>query len=214
MPARPKYSSAQLIIRSLRPSAASTFWCLLIAALLVGVNVVLRSVSTGTALPGVLDGQWAVSYTENIVQPLTELLSNNILNKLLVAMLWGVAGFVVYIGFEYGLHWLRDWRESRTNIRMARGNVIERPLTENFWRAALWRTGVLLAGIIFLIAVQPLLRDALEATQGAVVSENLLQDGLQLLFAVLEWAVVLHGLVVFLRLYTMRTRLFGDSGLY
>lgn len=214
MPARPKYSSAQLILRSLQPSAASAFWCVMVAAILVGTNAVLRSVSEGTALPGVLDGQWAVSYTENVVQPLTELLSNNLLNKLLVAMLWGVAGFVVYIGFEYGIHWLRELRESRTNIRMARGNVIERPLTENFWRAALWRTGVLIAGVIFFIAVQPLLRDALDATQSAVISQNFMQDGPRLLLAVVEWAVVLHGLVVFLRLYTMRTRLFGDSGLY
>jgi hypothetical protein len=175
---------------------------------------VLQSVSEGTALPGVLDGQWAIAYTENVVQPLTELLNSNTLNKLLVAALWGVAGFLVYIGFEYFVHWSRSLRESRTNIRMARGHVIERPMTQSFWLSVRWRLGVLVAGIFFLILVQPLLRNALGIAPVVLFSENLMADSWKIILAIAEWAFLMHGFVVFLRLYTMRTRLFGDDALY
>ncbi len=214
MSLRQEFSTSQLILRSLRPSGISLFLCVLIAVALVIINIILQSVDVGTALPGILDGQWSVAYTEKIVQPLTELLSSNTLNKGLIAALWGAAGFVVYVCFEYAVHWSRDLRESRTNIRMARGNVIEHPLVNSFWNMVFWRLGVLVVGIIFLIAVQPLLRNALSAATDVVFSKDLLQDGLRIALAVVQWAFVLHGLVVFLRLYTMRTRLFGDDKLY
>jgi hypothetical protein len=209
-----KYSTAALLLRSLKPSGASAFLCILLAFLLVAANIVLQSVGIGTALPGLLDGQWAIAYTEHVVQPLTEILSSNTLNKVLIAGLWGLAGFVVYIGFEYVIHLSQNLRESRQNIRMARGNVIERPLSSSFWLPVLWRIAVLIGGIIFLIASQPLLGHALNVAQTVLLSTNLIKDGLMVVLAVAEWTLVLHGLVVFLRLYTQRTRLFGDDELY
>jgi hypothetical protein len=214
MDVRPKYTSAQLLLRSLQPSGISGFLCLLFATIFVGSNIVLQSVDIGTSLPGFLDGQWSIAYTEHVVQPLTELLSSNTLNKIIIAGLWGLAGFIVYIGFEYVIHWSKSLRESRNNIRMARGNVIERPLVSSFWAAAGWRLGVLVGGILFLIAVQPLLRNALGVAEIILLTNNLVRDGIKVGIAVLEWAFVLHGLVVFLRLYTQRTRLFGDDHLY
>jgi hypothetical protein len=214
MSQRQKYTTAQLILRSLTPSAANMFFCITVAFLLVGINIVLQSVDLGTALPGILDGQWAIFYTENVVQPLTQLLSSNTLNKFLIALLWGMAGFVVYVGFEYALHSMQSVRENRTNIRMARGNVIERPLANSFVQALVWRVVVLACGILFLILVQPLLHHALGVASSVLLSSNLSRDGLRVLGAIAEWAFVLHGFVVFLRLYTLRTRLFGDDKLY
>jgi len=214
MSQRQQYTNAQLLLRSLTPSSVSGFLCFGIAFLLVAVNIVLRSVSVGTALPGFLDGQWAISYTENVVQPLTELLSSNTLNKLLIAGLWGGAGFVVYIGFEYAVHSLRSLHESQTNIRMARGGAIERPLANGFWTSVVWRAAVVIVAIVFLIAVQPLLSDAIGVAEVAVLSTNLTNDGLKVLRAIAEWTLILHGLVVLMRLYGRRTRLFGDDKLY
>jgi hypothetical protein len=209
-----KHNTLQLIRRSLQVTKGNLFAYFVISVLLVGVNIVLQSVNVGTALPGVLDGQWAIAYTEHVVQPLTELLSSNTLNKGLVAALWGVAGFIVYLGFEYAVHWSRTLRESRTNIRMARGNVIEHPLTSSFWTTALWRGTVLVLAVAFLIAIQPLVSSALSATQDILLSNTLGKDSLRLVLAVVEWMVVLHGIVVLSRLYVMRTRLFGDDELY
>jgi hypothetical protein len=214
MSQRSELTTRKLIVRSLTPSGASAFLCIVLAALMVGVNIVLQSVSVGTALPGILDGQWSIAYTEHVVQPLTEALSSNALNKLLVAILWGVAGFLVYILIEYVVHTYKGLQESRNNIRMARGNVIERPLTTSFWQAIRWRLGVAAVGVLFLIAIQPILNDALSIGPRIVLSDHLRRDSLRMLLAMVEWAIILHGLVVLMRLYTMRTRLFGDSSLY
>lgn len=97
---------------------------------------------------------------------------------------------------------------------MARGGKIERPLIGSFWQAVAWRAGVIIAGILFLLLIQPLLNHALSVADDVLLSTNLLRDGLKTVLAVAEWALVLHGLVVFLRLYTQRTRLFGDDELY
>jgi hypothetical protein len=211
---KPKYSTAFLIKRSLKPSAVSLFFCVVIAVAMVVSNIVLQSVDAGTALPGLLDGQWAIAYTDHVVQPLTQLLNSNTLNKLLIAALWGLAGFIVYIAFEYLLHSAKALRESRSNIRIARGNVVQHPMVESFWQSVWWRIGVIIAGIVFLIAVQPLLNNALGVADRVLFNDDLMADGLRVALAAAEWVVVLHGVVVFLRLYTMRTRLFGDDELY
>jgi hypothetical protein len=214
MPLKSNYSNSALLLRSLRPSGISAFFCIGVAFVLVVVNIVLQSVDIGTALPGLLDGQWAISYTEHVVQPLTEILSSNTLNKGLIAGLWGTAGFLVYVGFEYLLHTMHSLRESRENIRIARGNVVEHPLSSGFWTDMLWRIGVIVVGIIFIIAVQPLLNNALGVADTVLLDADLAHNGLLVVIAIAEWAFVLHGLVVFLRLYTRRTRLFGDDDLY
>jgi hypothetical protein len=214
MAAETRYSSTGLLLRSFQPSIVSGFLCIIVAFLLVAANLVLQSVGVGTTLPGLLDGQWSIAYTEHVVQPLTEILSSNTLNKFLVAALWGAAGFVVYIGFEYVVHMSRSLRESQESIRMARGHVIERPLVASFWRAVAWRFGVIVAGLLFLALVQPLLNHALDVPEKVLLDTNLLRGGLLVLLAIAEWTIVLHGLVVFLRLYSQRTRLFGDDALY
>lgn len=183
---------------------------------MVALNVVLKSVDVGVALPGVFDGQWAIAYSERVVQPLTELLSSNTLNKLLIAGMWGLAGFVVYVGFEYAAHSMGQYKESRDNIRLVRGGqVVKSPGVKDFWQGVLWRVGVIIAAIVvFAAAMVPLLAQALNIAQSVILSQNLLRDGLRLVLAIIIWSVFFHFVVVVLRLYTMRTRLFGDDALY
>ena len=214
MTSNQRFSPTALLLRSFMPSAASAFFCVLAAVILVATNIVLQSVDIGTSLPGLLDGQWSIAYTQYVVQPLTELLSSEKLNKALVAALWGLAGFVIYVGFEYAIHTARNLRESHENIRMGRGGTIERPLIASFWRAMAWRFGVILGGIIFLAIFHPLLGDALAISGKVLLDADLVKSSLLVARAVVEWTFMLHGLVVFLRLYTQRTRLFGDDALY
>ena len=200
--------------RSLLPSGISLLLCLVIGFVLVAVNIVLLSVDFGTSLPGVLDGQWAIAYTQHVVQPLTTFLSNNTFNKLMVALLWGVAGFTLYVAFEYFVHWQKRLKEAEHEVQMARGEMVSQPLKAEFWRMVRWRAAVLVAGVLFLIIMQPFLRHAMGVAPHFVVSDNLVADGVQAGLAMLEWAVFLHGLLVLLRLYSMRTRMFGDDELY
>jgi hypothetical protein len=214
MSTRQNLTTGQVLWRSLSPSPSSLILCGVIAFLLEAVNIILLTVDAGTSLPGVLDGQWAVAYTEHVVQPLTTFLSNNTFNKLLVAGLWGLAGFLVYVGFEYLLHGTKSFRDTQTEVQMARGRIVEQPLKNQFWRAVWWRLGVICAGISFIIVMQPLINHALGVAPAFVVASNLWYDAWQALTAVMVWTLLMHGLVVFIRLYTMRTRIFGDEQLY
>ena len=52
-----------------------------------------------------------------------------------------------------------------------------------------------------------------EVKLSIVVSRDLQHDGLRAAGAAMVWALFFHGCVVLMRLYTMRTRLFGDDKL-
>lgn len=186
-----------------------------IGLLLTIAHVVLLSLSVGTSLPGILDGQWSIAYTESVVRPLSAFFANNVLNKILVASLWGIVGLGVYMGFEYAIHTYNTAKETQRQVALNTGSQWQRsPLQGYFIQAVLWRLGVIVAAVLFLAAMQPLLRFALDTAPKAVVSQNLAADSLQLIGAALVWMLLFHGLVVLLRLYTMRTRLFGDDRLY
>jgi hypothetical protein len=211
---RSNLTTKKLLWRSFLPSPTSFLLTGIVGFFTVASSILLDSVTVGTALPGVLDGQWAIVYTQNVVQPLTTFLSNNLFNKLLVAGLWGFAGFVVYIIFEYVMHTRQDLRDTQHDIQMARGEIIQQPLKDEYWTNIKWRIAVVVGGIIFLVAMQPFLHHASSVPPKFVLSQNLAADSIQVAIAVIEWTILWHGIVVFLRLYLQRTRVFGDSALY
>jgi len=207
-------TNGKLLRRSIFPSAGEGLACFMIALIFILSDIVLQSVNVGTSLPGVLDGQWAIWYTDHVVQPLTTFLSNNTLNKLIVAILWGSAGFIVYVSFEYYMRWRRTLRYSQHDVQMARGQIVERPMYDEFWKTVKWRVGVIIGFVIFLFVMQPALGYAADAVQTFVVSKNLARDSLQIGLAILIWATMLHGIIVGIRLFVQRTRIFGDADLY
>jgi hypothetical protein len=209
------YTTGQLIVRSLTPSPTSGFLCFGIGLLLAVIHIVLLSVSVGTALPGVLDGQWAVTYTDNVVEPLNTFFTNGAFNKLLVAVLWGGVGLVVYLGFEYAVHSYQNMKNARRQVVLnANGAWEQRAMQNDFLKSALWRVGVLVAGLIFLICMQPLFRIAFSTAPQVVTSQSLTSSAPRILGSALVWMLFLHGCLVLLRLYTQRTRIFGDESLY
>lgn len=214
MPTR-QFTTAQLLRRSLTPSSISGFLCVVIGLALTITHIVLLSLSVGTSLPGVLDGQWSVAYTEAVVRPLSAFFANNFLNKLLVAGLWGAVGLGVYMGFEYAIHAYNSAKEAQRQVALSSSSTWQKsPLQGYFLRAVVWRVGVIVATAIFLVAMQPLLAFALDTAPRIVTSQNLSGDAVRAVGAALVWMLLFHGLVVLLRLYTMRTRLFGDDKLY
>jgi hypothetical protein len=197
------------------PSGISGFICITIGLALVIAHIVLLSVSFGTSLPGVLDGQWSAAYTENIVQPLSTFFANNTFNKLIVAALWGAVGLGVYMGFEYSVHTYKTAQETKRQVALGtNGNWSQRPMRSYFWSSFIWRVSMIALGILYLVLVQPLLRFAMDAAPQLVVSQNIVADSPKALVAALIWAFFLHGCLVIMRLYTQRTRLLGDDILY
>jgi hypothetical protein len=206
------YSTFYLLGRSLLPSAISGMLCFCFSIFLVGIHLLLLSLQVGTSLPTLLDGQWGLAYTNTVVQPITALFSNFTFNNVLIVGLWGLAGLMLYFLVEYVVYVRRDWQHAEHDIQLAdNGRIIKHPARASFLKTVLWRMGVLiLAATLFVVSqhiVQRLLMSGSEIVAGSL---GFRAASLELAIEVLGWTLVAHGFVSFLRLFAMRTRLFGD----
>jgi len=205
-------SATYLFIRSLLPSAISGVLCVCFSVAVVGVHLLLLTLTEGTSLPRLLDGQWGLMYTDYVVGPVQQLVNNIALNNALVIVLWGIAGLCVYGLGDYCIHLFLDWWHSEHDIEMpAQGQLIYHPLRRMFITSMLWRLGVVCAAIGAFIAMQPLTERAFKAGPDIILGNLTLTHALyQLGIALLIWTVLAHCFVVLTRLFLMRTRLFGD----
>jgi len=208
------YSAPYLIGRSLLPSAISGLLCGCFSLLLIGVHLLLLSLSIGTALPQILDGQWGIAYTNAIVQPLQTLFNNLAFNNILGVMLWGVAGLATYLLIEYVMHLHSGWRHAEDDIQIVGEQIIYHPARRSFLTTVLWRVCILIIFIaVFVIAQLPLQR-LLATDPGLVIGGLSLTSSVRkLTLELVGWTLFAHSVVVFLRLILMRTRLFGDSAI-
>jgi hypothetical protein len=205
-------SATYLIIRSLLPSAISCVLCVCFAIAVVGIHLLLLTLTEGTSLPRLLDGQWGLMYTDYVVGPIQQLVNNIALNNVLVIVLWGVAGLCVYALGDYCTYLFLDWWHAEHDIEMpAQGQTIYHPLRRMFITSMLWRLGVVCAAIGIFIAVQPLTVRAFKTGPDIILGNITLTHALyELALAILIWTTLAHCFVVLARLFLMRTRLFGD----
>ena len=213
---RQRHTTLRLLGRSLLPSWTSGVLCVCCSVLLVTVHCLLLSVSAGTALPGLLDGQWAAFYTNTIVQPIDVLFNNLTFNTILSMVLWGAAGLALYSVAEFVFHLYREGREASHDVRFSGEFLVPNASTgrREYLMRVLWRAGVLVLGLLFLGAVHRI-------PQGLLATDARLVDGAfnlagslqRLAIAIIWWSVFSHCVVVLLRLFMMRTRLFGDASI-
>ncbi len=188
--------------------------------MLVGVGAVLAylvvvSVSLGTALPDLFEGQWGVEYTNHVVRPLLSIFTNITLNKILFLVTWGLAGLTTYFVIEYIVMLLRNLRSANHDIQQTAEGIIRRPTMRSFFISALWRAGVLLFFIPLLVIALPTLLGQLSALAPKAVLGHLGAGTTLLHLGTLALMVMLfsHGVVVFLRLFAERMRLGADDPL-
>ncbi len=206
------YSTPYLIGRSLLPSAMSSLLCLCFSILFIGVHLLLLSLNIGTALPQFFDGQWGIMYTNNIVQPLETLFNNLAFNNVLVIILWGIAGLGTYFLVEYVIHMQSGWHHAENDIQIVGGKIIYHPARRSFITTVLWRNCILIVFVaIFIFAQVPLQRLLGTDPELVVGGLSLVASVRRLTLELVGWTLFAHSVVVFLRLFLMRTRLFGDS---
>ncbi len=205
---RPKDTVGKFVLIALLPSGFSAVVCLLTGVGIVLLHVLFISLNIGTFLPTLFDGQWAVSYTAGVVQPLQRLFQNNGFNQFLTIVLWSVVGFLAY---ELGDHIRRLYREFRSaehEVQVADGRVVRHPLLRSFVTRAAWRAGLGVVLIIVLVALGPVFDSLFAADYQLFDGRTELTSGiLSLLMNIGIWALLTHGLVVFLRFYSMKARL-------
>lgn len=177
----------------------------------MGVHVVLLSLDTGTLLPALYDGEAGVLYTNLVVRPLLAILHAGAFNGAVLAIAWSALGCAIYGGIEYLHGSYKAWRSTERDIQMeGEGRIVPHPLEHEFITRLLWRLGMGICMISFLVVTAPLIGnylaiDAQIFTQGADF-----KDTLSVAYAIFGWACILHVEVVLLRLYVGRTRLFEE----
>jgi hypothetical protein len=199
--------------RTLLPSPISALLCVVVGIGAVAAYLIVVSLTLGTALPSLFEGEWGVQYTNRVVQPLLSIFSNITLNKLLFLGAWGVAGLATYFVIEYILMLFRNLRSAEHDIQQTAEGIIRHPAFSSFFIAVMWRAGVLLIFIPLLIISFPTLIDQLaalapKAVLGSLSAGKTIMDLAKLALMVTFFS---HGAVVFLRLFAMRMRLGSDD---
>lgn len=208
MPANTKSSTVRLVLATLVPSPFSAIACLFVGIALIVIHVAFLSLDKGTILPSLFDGQWAISYTNIVVQPLQQVLHNNFFNQLLTILMWSAVGLIVYEAGAYLMRNYRGWREAQHDVQMVGTGLVQHPLRGNYLVRFLWRLALGVSFFIFLLLLNPLFKWLFNSDyhlfDGTLEANGVLGS---LAVNVLVWALVAHGFVVFARLYAMRPRL-------
>ncbi len=203
-------SNARLLIRALTPSSASVLGCFGLAALIVVTHIIMVSLSYGTVLPSILNGDFAAGYTNHIVQPVETFLNNSTYARALAIVVWGCIGFVFYTVAAVIGGFVGHWREAEDNVEMVGEGRFVHPLRRSFGLSVLWRVALGIAGGVALMLLQPTFRWMFRVDGFVFSNAFTLHDLYQVFLSIVVWALVLHGVTVFLRLYLLRTRLFGE----
>jgi len=206
-------STGYRLIRSLLPSPISGVGCICFGILIVAFYMLIQSITIGTSLPDLFDGEWGVLYTNTIVQPLATLFNNETANKVAIIFVWGFFGLVCYVVVEYISSTIKNLREARSNVQVTVERVVWHAGVKEFLTALAWRVGVL---VVFAFIAVTVLQPVLESL--AILAPNTILGGtdtselvqrLALLCA--AWTIIGHLGVVFLRLFMMRVRLGSDD---
>jgi hypothetical protein len=204
-----QYTTLQLFLRCLTPSAVEGLACFCFGILVVATHALLLTLGTGNSLPQFFDGQWTSAYDRYLVHPLTQLFANQTFNNVLVILLWGFIGLCVYFLIEHSVYLYKAWRKEQTEIQYVGQTTIRHPLRRTFVAVTVWRTGVIMLTAMLLAVMQPLIAKLLSnpeflGSQSPGVSIR------NLVLSIVGWTVLAHFIVVFLRLIALRTRLFGE----
>ncbi|HSW98938.1 MAG TPA: hypothetical protein VLF71_03815 [Candidatus Saccharimonadales bacterium] len=208
-------SSGRLLLRCFLPSLLSASLCVLLALILVGIHTLLLSNNSGVFAPGVFgqqSGLWVAAYSAHVLQPLDSAVHNSVVNTVLLAGIWGILGCAVLGVVGLAVDFVRSLRAEEKSVTLsAAKGVVQHPLRRTFFMYWLWRFFVGMAAVLATAALLPvvrnlLLRDAvlLQSASAAVLFRDI---------AVVcgAWAGILHGYVVCLRLFMLRTRVFGET---
>jgi hypothetical protein len=192
------------------PTTSGILFYFIASGSIVGLHLLGLSVG-GSAFPASLDEQFLQGYTNFIIQPLTALAHNELLSSASTLAIWGVTGWVICATAAGIITIVNDWRHAREDITVPReGVVVRHPLLRNLLIRLLWRlfTGILI--ILFTVLIVPFIRFAF-ANDIRALNATSVSDGIGLsALSVLVWVTLFHCYVILLRMYVLRTRLFGE----
>jgi len=212
MLANEEYSTWWLLLRTVTPSITSAILCFMGGLAVTGLALFMLSINSGAFLPQLFEGEWAVFYTNTILQPVLVAVNNQAVSFGFVALAWAVFGLVVYFVGAGIIHTFKSVRDSQHETQMVSEYQYQaHPLEKTVIGQILWRLllGVVMVGVAVL-AHHTMSHVIARITQ---VFNGELPVGASirvLVSSILFWAVTLQIYVILLRLYLLRTRVFGE----
>lgn len=205
------HSGLWFFLRSLLPSPISAAICLLLGFMLATFIVVASNLSEKASVSGNQVNSLAATYASHLVSPLEALWRNQAVAYVATALLWGLVGFLVYTLFEHVFAAYADWRK-KDNYKLTSVGASEyAPQEKERFFRLVWRIGIVVGAFGLFLAVQPVLLQVVLA-EGQFVPFVWSPSTIgSFLLQVITWAALFHGCVMALRLFFLRTRLFGDE---
>jgi hypothetical protein len=208
-------SELKMFIRSVLPSTGSFVGCLLGSLVLIGVHALFIALNDSAAtFPYVFDGDpVSQAYNMYIVLPLGNMLHSNIVNTLLVVLLWAIPAWLLFELASHALANLSSWRATKRNITLPQGSdglATPAPLQHSFTIRLAWQGAVLIIGLIVTIICVQVLHFILLNDRHVVQSGAVLETIRAVAVSLGLWMLLLHIYVVLLRWYMARTRVFGE----
>lgn len=203
-------SASRMFLRTLQPSWLSILASIPVAIVLIVIQLLSLSLSTGTAFTNLFNGDLAVSYTTYVVTPMIRLINLNAVGITSNILAWGITGWLLLSLAELGVKSYREWREIENSTQITDGRIINHPMRRTYITRLFWRLGCIGGFILLILKARPVL-DQITAINKQLLEGQDLQTGIPLfLTAVFLWMFLEYAVVVLLRLYTFRTRLFGE----
>lgn len=207
-------SNWHLIVRTLLPSTSSLAGGLLLSLTIIGFHMLLLSRRGDLFLPhftGVFSDRLADIYAERILRPMDQAFGSSIFGVLTTALVWGLAGWIIYALLDYVATSLREWRQSETDIAYQGKNmVVKHPMHQQFIIRNLWRFFLGIVLVAFTLSLQPVVSGLLQQDIDFLRASEGLEMLKHLGIAVAGWMLIFHIYIVLLRFFVFRTRIFGE----
>jgi hypothetical protein len=202
-------TSAKIFFHTFLPSSASIITGFLLAITIMGGHMLLVTLN-GEVRPATFDDQVFNAYSTNVVDPLLRITNSSMLNNGLGILFWGIFGWILYAGVAFVASSISEWRLAKHEVRIASGTIVNSPMQRGLAVRLIWRFVIAVCLIVYTMAIMPVMHYCLTNDWQMLVSSNITETLPYFFRSLGVWLLVFHGYLVLLRLYMMRTRIFGE----
>jgi hypothetical protein len=203
-------STTLLLLRALVPSAIGII-CYLLAGLIVAGAHALSLSTSGSAFPTSTNDTFMLFYANYIIGPLTRVLNSDTLSNGTLILFWGVCGWIIFEVVAVVVRAIGQLRETNRDISVpSEGVVVRHPLEGALLTRFAWRISVWVVAVCYTLAITPAIQWCLSNGERLLGTGTAAQAVLIGISTIGVWALIIHGYIIFLRLYLLRTRVFGE----
>lgn len=204
VPIATSYSISGRIWRSVLPSSGSFIACAFAAAATVLVGLLQVSQKQGMTILGIRP---STAYMDPVPRTIDQLLSSASLYDVGIIVLWALVLLLIFGISEFLFGSYAQLHDATKEVQYKR---LRSDSSERRWLLgrAMWRIAISVAAIVGgILLVRPLhwVSSAERTTASGLPLGQAIWD---MTLSVIVWTVVYHVLVILIRLYTFRTRIF------